>query len=426
MTKMERRTFLKGVAAVSAFTILKPDTAFCTNANSAIRMGIIGCGGRGTGVISSMSKNTNTAIIAMADLFDDKLQNAVTFLNKVNTEKGFPEIQKTNMYKGSRAYLQLLNNKEVDAVLISTPAYAHPAFLEAAVAAGKHAYCEKPVAIDVDGCKRVQKIAAGINGKLSTVFGFQIRYASPFIEMINRIQQGAIGDIVNVQLYYLSSGVGIIPINKMSFDEYRIRNHYHFHAISGGTLLDQGIHILDVCNWALQSHPIQAIGVGGSKAGAEFGDAWNNYQIIYEYANNISVSIHTTQVGPEFGDVCTRFIGSKGIAEAHYSGGVFISGDNPWDSGVPRHGTSVPTEEQRKSGVFLSALQDADANKEIAFIKSIETGNYINHLQSGCESTLTALLGREAAIRRERISWDELILSGEKIDPNLDLSQFDK
>jgi hypothetical protein len=138
------------------------------------------------------------------------------------------------------------------------------------------------------------------------------------------------------------------------------------------------------------------------------------------------VSIHTTQVGPEFGDVCARFIGSKGIAEAHYSGGVFISGDNPWDSGVPRYGTSVPTEEQRKSGVFLSALQDADANKEIAFIKSIETGNYINHLQSGCESTLTALLGREAAIRRERISWDELILSGEKIDPNLDLSQFDK
>jgi len=298
--------------------------------------------------------------------------------------------------------------------------------LEAAVAAGKHAYCEKPAAIDVEGCKKVQKIAAGIHGKLSAVHGFQIRYASPFIEMINRIQQGAIGDIVNVQLYYLSSGVGIGPINNMSFDEYRIRNHFHFHAISGGTLLDQGIHILDVCNWALQSHPIQAIGIGGSKAGAGFGDAWNNYQIIYEYPNNISASIHTTQVGPASGDVCVRFIGSKGIAEAHYSGGVFITGDSPLDSGVPRCATTAPTEEQRKAGVFLSALQDSDANKEIAFIKSIETGNYINQLQTGCESTITALLGREAAIRRECISWDELILSGERIDPNLDLSQFDK
>ena len=243
MTKMERRTFLKSAAAVSAFTILKPVTAFGTKANSAIRMGIIGCGGRGTGVISSISKNTNIVIIAMADLFDDKLQKALVTLNKVNSEKGYPEIQNTNMYKGSKAYLQLLNNKEVDAVLISTPAYAHPEFLEAAVAAGKHAYCEKPAAIDVEGCKRVQKIAAGIHGKLNAVHGFQIRYASPFIEMINRIQQGAIGDIVNVQLYYLSSGVGIGPINNMSFDEYRIRNHFHFHAISGGTLLDQGIHI---------------------------------------------------------------------------------------------------------------------------------------------------------------------------------------
>jgi len=423
---MKRRTFLKNAAAVSAFTILKPGTAFGTKANSAIRMGIIGCGGRGTGVISIMSKNTNIAIIAMADLFDDKLQKALARLNKVNNEKGYPEIQKTNMYKGSKAYVQLLNNKEVDAVLISTPAYAHPEFLEATVAAGKHAYCEKPAAIDVEGCKRVQKTAAGIHGKLSAVHGFQIRYASPFIEMINRIQQGAIGDIVNAQLYYLSPRLGIGSINNMSFDEYRIRNHYHFHAISGGTLLDQGIHILDVCNWALQSHPIQAIGIGGSKAGAEFGDAWNNYQIIYEYPNNISVSIHTTQVGPEFGDVCARFIGSKGIAEAHYSGGVFISGDNPWDSGVLRCDTSVPTEEQKKAGVFLSALQDSDANKEIAFIKSIETGNYINQLQTGCESTLTALLGREAAIRGKCISWDELILSDERIDPNLDLSQFDK
>lgn len=423
---MERRIFVKNTAVISAATILSPGIAFGSKANSAIRMGIIGCGGRGTAVISSMSKNTNLAIIAMADLFDDKLQKALVRLNKVNSEKGYPEIQNTYMYKGSKAYLQLLNNKEIDAVLISTPAYAHPEFLEAAVAAGKHAYCEKPAAIDVEGCKRVQKIAAGIHGKLSAVHGFQIRYASPFIEMINRIQQGAIGDIVNVQLYYLSSGVGIGPINNMSFDEYRIRNHFHFHAISGGTLLDQGIHILDVCNWALQSHPIQAIGVGGSKAGTEFGDAWNNYQVIYEYPNNISASIHTTQVGPASGDVCVRFIGSKGIAEAHYSGGVFITGDSPWDSGVPRCATTAPTEEQRKAGVFLSALQDSDANKEIAFIKSIETGNYINQLQTGCESTLTALLGREAAIRRESISWDELILSGERIDPNLDLSQFDK
>jgi hypothetical protein len=146
---------------------------------------------------------------------------------------------------------------------------------------------------------------------------------------------------------------------------------------------------------------------------------------MYQYPGT-NVSLLATQFGSHFGDVCTKFIGTKGTAEAHYSGGVFISGDNPWDSGVPRCGSSLPTEEQRKAGVFLSALQDADANKEIAFIRSIETGNYLNETRSGADSALTAILGREAAISGERIGWDELRNSNARLDPMLDLSQFDK
>src|SRR6187551_656494 len=150
---MKRRSFLRTTATLSAFTILKPGIVFGSKANSAIRVGIIGCGNRGTAVISSMSKNTNTNIIAMADLFTDKLQTAEPVFSKLNGDKSFPAINKSNIYKGSQAYKRLLENKDVDAVLISTPAYAHPEILEAAVAAGKHAYCEKPVAPDVEGCK---------------------------------------------------------------------------------------------------------------------------------------------------------------------------------------------------------------------------------------------------------------------------------
>ena len=151
---MQRRSFIKNAAAVSAITILKPHTIFGSRANSAIRLGIIGCGNRGTAVISSMSANTNVNIIAMADLFDDKLQTARPKLNQLNATKGFPEIKQSNIYQGSKAYLKLLENKDVDAVLISSPAYSHVEFLEAAVAAGKHVYCEKPAATDVDGCRR--------------------------------------------------------------------------------------------------------------------------------------------------------------------------------------------------------------------------------------------------------------------------------
>src|SRR5690606_30128789 len=140
---MERRNFIKSATALSAVTILKPGTVFGSKANSAIRMGIIGCGGRGMADISSLSQNANVNIVAMADLFDDQLQSAKARIDKLNAAKGFPAVQKTNSYRGSNAYLELINNQEVDAVLISSPCYTHPTFLEAAVAAGKHVYCEK-------------------------------------------------------------------------------------------------------------------------------------------------------------------------------------------------------------------------------------------------------------------------------------------
>lgn len=425
MKRIERRTFMKSATAISAFTVLKPGIAFGSKNNSAIRMGFIGCGNRGTGVITTMSANTNINVIALADIFDDKLLLAQKTLNNCNAKKGFADIQKTNIYQGSNAYLKLLDNKNVDAVLISTPAYAHPEILEAAVAAGKHAYSEKPVAIDIDGCKRILKVSETINNKLSVVIGFQIRYATPYVEMVKRMRRGDIGEVINVQLYYFSSGIPINPIKGMSFDEARIRNHFHFNELSGGILLDQGIHMIDVCNWALQSTPLQAIGTGGKKGGSDFGNTWTNYQVIYQYPDDVNVSVHSTQFGPSFGDVCARFVGTKGIAEAHYAGGVFIKGENEWDSGVAKSGGTL-TPQQIAAGASLSSLDDADKNKGKSFINSIETGNYLNQLRPGCESTLTAILGREAATRRELVTWDEIDFSSEKIDPKLDLTQFDK
>jgi predicted dehydrogenase len=425
MSKIERRSFIKGAAAISAITILKPVTAFGSKANSAIQVGIIGCGNRGTSVISAMSKHTNINIMAMADLFEDQLQVAKVKFNQLNKDKGLPDVNASNIYQGSKAYLELLNNKDVEAVLISSPAYTHPGFVEAAVAAGKHVYCEKPVALDVEGCKRIEAVGHTLDGNTSLVFGFQIRYASPYVEMVKRIQRGDIGDIINGQLYYFSSSVPLKPIQNMSFDEARIRNQFHFRALSGGILLDQGIHMLDVCNWTLGMNPISAVGSGGRNGVDAFGDTWNNYQVLYKYPENINVSFHSTQLGQSFGDVCARFIGTKGIAAAHYSGGVFINGENEWDSGILKEEPNQPDRQQQAAGVFTSALHDSNENKVKGFIKSIETGNYLNETLSGSESTLTAILGRQAATVQEQVSWDEMRFSNESIDPKLNLSQFD-
>lgn len=391
---MERRNFIKSAASLSAITILRPETIFGSRGNSAIRIGFIGCGNRGTSVISAMSKNTNIQIIGMADLFDDQLQMAKVTVDQLNAAKGFPGIAKSNIYQGSKAYLELINNKDVDAVLISSPCYTHPEFLEAAVVAGKHAYCEKPAAIDVEGCRRIELAGENLNGKLSVVFAFGIRYATLYIEMIKRIHRGDIGDIVSADLYYFSSAVPLKSYKNIPYDEARIRNHFHFLELSGGILLDQGIHMLDVCNWALKEHPIVAMGTGEVKEGPDFGNAWNNYQVVYKYPNNVNMSIHSTQVGKQFGDVCASFIGTKGIAEAHYNRGVFINGENKWDSDVVK-GEATP--EQVASGAFLSSLYDATENKVQSFIKIIETRNYLNETHSGSEATLTVILGRNAA-----------------------------
>ncbi len=425
MTKIQRRSFLKKAAAISTLSILTPRIVFGSQTNSAIRIGIIGCGNRGTAVLSSMSANTNTAIVAMADLFEDQLQRGEVTFNQLNTAKGFPAIKKSSIYQGSKAYLKLLENKDIDAVLISSPAYTHAEFMEAAVDAGKHVYCEKPVATDVAGCKRVERVGEKLNGKKSVVVGFQIRHATPYVEMVKRVQEGSIGDIVNAQLYYFSSGTKIRELKNVSDDEFRIRNQYHFRALCGDIILDQAIHMIDVCNWALKGHPIQAIGTGGNKGGPAVGDTWNNFQVLYQYANNVNVSMHSTQVGPQFGDVCCRFLGTKGIAEAHYSGGVFIKGDNPWDSGIAK-GDSELTPQQQAAGVFLSSLYDADANKEKAFINSIESGKHLNETRSGAESTLAAILGREAAITQKQMTWSGIDSSNQKLDPKLNLAQFDK
>ena len=418
-----RRKFIAGTAAISAFTILKPITAFGTKANSAIRMGIIGCGNRGTAVITDMVRHTPAQIVAMADLFGYQLEKAKPVYDKLNRAKNGKSIESSGIFRGSLAYLELIHSPDVDAVLISSPAYTHPDFLEAAVSAGKHVYCEKPAAPDVAGCRQIIRAGQTAEGKVSVALGFQIRHATPYIEMAKRIQNGDIGEVVNVQLYYISSGTGKNQPEGNAPAEFMIRNHFHFRELSGGILLDQGVHMIDVCNWVLNEKPERAIGMGNRKGEPDFGDTYTNYQAIYAYPQERNVSLHSTQFGPKFGDVCARFIGTRGIAEAHYSRGVYIEGDNPWDSGVLR--SQTPTPEQRAAGAFTSALYDSTPNKVKSFIQSIESGNFLNETYSGAVSTLSAILGKMSATKNEEITWDEMYYSNQKYELSLNLKQFD-
>ena len=404
---MDRRDFLKMCAASAAFSMLRPFGAMANEKlNRPVRIGFIGTGNRGThGVITAMSHNNNIEIYALADLFRDRINQVLPHLNSLNAAKGLSAIDEKRIFVGNKAYKQLLKLKEVDAVVIATPAYAHPFIFEAAVKAHKHVYCEKPAAPDVYGTLQMMKAAKGVMD-LSLVMGFQVRYSSAYAEMIRRIHNGDIGEVLTAQLYYNGNG-GACPKPEREDDEFRIRHHFQYLALSGGILNDQGIHIIDICNEVLKAHPEYAFGIGNDKGKRhEIGDTLSNYHILYGYPNGVNVSCQSLQAGDIFGDVCARFIGSKGFAEAHYSGGVFIKGENEWNSGVQH------------------ALGDADALKGKSFIDSIVSGKYINQIESACNSTLAAMLGREAVMKGEKLTWEEIIKEKQRYGDQPDLSKF--
>ena len=373
-----------------------------------------------------MMNHTDIRVTAIAELFEDKLLEGKERFNTINRDKGYPEMKNSHLFLGSNAYKKLLDRKDIDAVLVSTPGFLHPQHLEAVVAAGKHVYCEKPIAIDAAGIKRIQHAGKLAEGRITLAVGFQIRSASTYMEMVRRIRRGDIGDIVNIQGYYFAGSIPLTWPAGVSYDEARLRTWYWFLALSGGILVDQGIHVLDICNWALGSHPLRATGTGGRAGRNDRGDVWSHYQVLLEYPNDVHAGFESTQYDPGLGDVCVRFFGTKGIAEAHYTGGVFIKGDNPWDSGLARGTTETISKEQWAAGTFTSSLHDADSNKQKAFAASIESGNLLNEAAAGAESALTAILGRTASRAERDTTWEEVASSYDYMDPHMDLTQFDK
>jgi predicted dehydrogenase len=199
--KIDRREFMGRTAAVAAgVTILKPRVVFGSQANSAVRLGLLGCGGRGSGVTASFIEHTGAVLTAIGDAFPDQLDKARARLDEQSAKFGKPAVNTSKLYKGLNAYQALFADKDVDAVYIATPPWFHPMHLEAAIGAGKHIYLEKPVAVDVPGAKTVVALGEKARAKkLSLAVGFQIRHASPYVELAKRVHAGEIGTPVSAR-----------------------------------------------------------------------------------------------------------------------------------------------------------------------------------------------------------------------------------
>ncbi len=420
---VDRRTFLGVTASAAAAMFIKPALVRGSSANSAIRIGVLGCGGRGTEDAANLVDTGGARVVALADLFQDQLDAARAHFDQLQQAKGYAALDAKQLFVGPRAFEQIADSKEVDAMVIATPPYYHPQHLEAVVAGSKHVYLEKPVAIDVPGAKRVIEIGKRAQGKLSLDVGFQIRDCPPFVELVRRIHAGALGTIVCGEAYYLTGYIDRPLWPNASPAERRLRNWVHDRALSGDIIVEQNIHVIDICNWVLQAHPVKVTATGGRQGRpAADGDCYGNYNAVFHYPNNVDVTFSSTQFAKGWWDVSERFFGTKGTAISPYTGPLGIWGDEPWQAPLVQQ----PGQPAAFSvtGNFTSNLDAADPEKKKAFIESINSGKFHNQADKGAESALSCMMARTAAYKGREITWDELLKSTEVWDARLDLAKL--
>ena len=419
---MNRRKFLQGVSTACSLMIVKPSVAFSYAANSAVQYGLLGCGKRGTSVATSFATNTQARVVALGDIFPDQLAIGKQHFDQLNSKLGVPAVDPKFTFHGWEAYKAMAANPHIDAVQISTPPFFHVEHMDILSAGGKHVYCEKPVGVDIPQTRRALQIAKRIDGKVSASVGFQIRSAPPFAEIVQRIHAGQIGKIASIAGYYNAPAATYPDRGAMPHDEQRLRNWLWDKTLSGDILLEQNIHVIDVCNWVMGSHPLKATARASRKVIQNFGNINDNYEVIFEYPGEVELVFSSTQFNaPGYFDVKETFFGTDGIAEMPYKGALRIQGQKPW--------TWTGSEQESGAkfaadGAFSDNLADADKMKDRSFIESITGNKFQNQIAAGVESARTCMMARKSAETGCTVSWQDIEADTEQYQLGIEIRKF--
>src|SRR5712671_5097085 len=421
--KIDRREFIGVAAATAGAMLIKPSLVHGTAANSTVRVGLLGCGGRGTEDATNLVDTGGARVVALGDLFRDQLDTARAHFDKIQLAKNYAAIDASQLFAGPNAYQQIAASKELDAIVIATPPYYHPRHLEAVVSAGRHVYLEKPVAVDVPGALKVIEIGKRAEGKLSLDVGFQIRDCPPFVELVRRIHGGALGKIVCGEAHYFSGYIDRPAWPDASAVERRLRNWVYDRVLSGDILVEQNIHVIDICNWVLKAHPLKASASGGRQGRPQDGDVYGNYNVLLHYPEGVDVTFSSTQIAKGWWEVTERFFGTKGTSQSPYTGPLGIWGEDPWQA----EGSLAKDTGQTAfsaTGKFTSNLEFADREKKKAFVESIASGNFHNQADKGAESALSCMMARTAAYSGREVTWEETLKSRDTWDAKIDLNKL--
>lgn len=368
---MRRRQVLGGL------TLLPARTVRGSQANSRLRLGVIGAGDRGAYDARLAVESGLAEVAALCDIFDDSIEKA---------RAAIPGAAAARVYRDHRA---LLEDPGIDAVIIATPIHLHPEHLEAAVAARKHIYIEKPAAVDVAGVKRVMRAADALDRRFTLVFGFQQRYGSGYHKARRLIAGGGIGKLQAAHAHVIRGGLytGRDPVTPRDERE-RIRTWKTRRDTFGDYVVENYVHNIDVFNWFIGRRPAAAVG-SGAQTVIRIPGVRDQSNLTFEYGPGLIATLTGAQVAPGFHrDVHESFYGSEGIVETA----------REWWRHHRAKGDVA--EEKERRDITADAIED--------FLKRVRDGRPENTGARGAESTLTAILGRMAIDRSGRVTWEEM------------------
>jgi myo-inositol 2-dehydrogenase / D-chiro-inositol 1-dehydrogenase len=393
---LSRRRFLAGAgAAALGATLISPQWAGGAEANEKINFGIIGCGGRGAWIADLFAKSGRFNVVAAADYFQDRV-------DAVGAKHNIPADRR---YSGLSGYKRLLEGK-LDAVAIETPPFFHPEQIAAAVEAGKHIYCAKPLAVDVPGCQSIAESGRkATEKKLALLVDFQTRAMPAYQEVLGRVHKGGIGKLVTVYAEDQTSLMFQERDNQVrqspNDPEVRLRAWGIDRVLSGDVITEQNIHALDVATWFVNANPIKAIGHGG-RARPFLGDCWDHYSVLFHFPEDLVVTFTAKQVGFGFDDIMVRAHGMTGTAETNYGGKCWLRSRDDGYNGAT-------------DNIYLVGVE----RNIVTFHDMITKGEVANlTVAPSVRSNLTTILGRTAAYRKAEVTWAEMMKTAEKWEFN--------
>jgi len=386
-TAVSRRSFTAAAAATLSTTMVHSSLA-AADARE-LRIGVIGCGGRGSGAINdSLSINDGVKLVATADLYGSKCASLWKAMREAHPGK---VASADTIHEGFDGYRRILDDPSIDLVHVTTSPGFRPSYTLAAVEAGKHVFTEKPACVDPAGY-RVCLTAhdAAVAKGTAIVAGTQYRRQVNYLGAIEQIRNGAIGDVIGATARYCAGGIWYRPRTEgMSDAEYQMNNWYHFVWLSGDQIVEQAVHNLDTMNWVMGATPVAAFGSGGRFTRPDDSELWDSFSINYEYPGDRIVSFMCRQIPGAATDVSNVVYGSQG--ECHI--------------GAANAGSRIFDRAGKEVWEMKGSIADAYKQEHKDLVDSIRAGKAIVELRQMADSSLVAVMGRMAAYSGQKVSW---------------------